>query len=182
MALSRERLQSLVDHSTDVVIATDRKGTIHYYNDGASRTLGYRSEEILGAFVGRLYPSVDEAKRVMAAMRDAERGGAGFVDTIRTALVAKSGEHIPVAISGAVFKEEDGEEAGTIGFAKDLRDILHNEGLARLGEAAIGLSHEINNPLAVIVNQVELLERDVERLAKEIDTSVECERLDAVSR
>lgn len=96
MALSRERLQSLVDHSTDVVIATDRKGTIHYYNDGASRTLGYRSEEILGAFVGRLYPSVDEAKRVMAAMRDAER--------------------------------------------------------------------------------------DVERLAKEIDTSVECERLDAVRR
>lgn len=182
MALSRERLQSLIDRSTDVVIATDRKGTVGYYNDGATRVLGYRPDEIMGTFVGRLYPSVDEAKRVMAAMREAERGGAGFADSVRTEFVTKSGEHIPVAISGTIMKDESGAEAGTIGFAKDLRDILHTEGLARLGEAAIGLSHEINNPLAVIVNQVELLERDVERLAKEIDTSVECERLDAVRR
>jgi CheY-like chemotaxis protein len=54
--------------------------------------------------------------------------------------------------------------------------------LATLGEVAIGLSHEINNPLAVIVNQAELLERDVQRLAGERDCSVESERLDAVRR
>ena len=34
---------------------------------------------------------------------------------------------------------------------------------------AVGLSHEINNPLAVIVNQVELLEREVMALAGERD-------------
>ena len=47
---------------------------------------------------------------------------------------------------------------------------------------AIGLAHEISNPLAVIVNQAELLERDIERLAGEVDSSVETERLDAIRR
>ena len=51
-----------------------------------------------------------------------------------------------------------------------------------LGEVAIGLSHEINNPLAVITNQAELLERDLERLAGERDYSVEVERIDALRR
>jgi CheY-like chemotaxis protein len=46
----------------------------------------------------------------------------------------------------------------------------------------VGLSHEINNPLAVILNQAELLQRDIVRLAGERDVSVEEERLDAVRR
>jgi light-regulated signal transduction histidine kinase (bacteriophytochrome) len=78
--------------------------------------------------------------------------------------------------------DDDGREDGTIGFAKDLREILHKDQLATLGEVAIGLSHEINNPLAVIVNQTELLESDIARLADELDCSVENERLDAIRR
>jgi len=182
MELSRDRLQRLIDRSTDIVVGTDRKGIVIYYNDGASRILGYRPEEIMGRFVGQLYPSVDEAKRVANAMRSPEFGGAGLAETLETEFVAKGGSRIPVAISGTLITDEDGNESGTIGFAKDLRDILHRQGLARLGEAAIGLSHEINNPLAVIVNQAELLEGELERLAGEDDTSVECERLDAVRR
>jgi PAS domain S-box-containing protein len=182
MALSRERLQQLIDRSSDIVVATDRKGTVVYYNDGASRILGYRPEEIMGCFVGLLYPTIDEAKRVMQAMRSPGHGGVGYVETVETEFMSKSGERIPVAISGTLIIDEEGHENGTIGFAKDLREILHREGLARLGEAAIGLSHEINNPLAVIVNQIELLEVEIERIAGDRDTSVESERLEAVRR
>jgi PAS domain S-box-containing protein len=180
--LSRERLQRLVDHSTDIVVATDRRGRVSYYNDGATKSLGYRPEEILGGFVGRLYSSVEEAKRVMQAMRGTEHGGAGIADTVPTTFLSKSGEKIPVAISGTIIYDERGEENGTIGFAKDLRDILHKDQLATLGEVAIGLSHEINNPLAVIVNQLELLDQEVQRLAGDRDCSVEEERVDAVRR
>jgi PAS domain S-box-containing protein len=164
------------------VVATDRKGTVIYYNDGAKETLGYSEAEVLGAFVGKLYPSLEEAKRVMAAMRSPEHGGKGIVENFRTSFLSKAGEQIPVAISGCILRDERGEEDGTVGFAKDLREILHKEELATLGEVAIGLSHEINNPLAVILNQMELLERDVCELAAERDVSVEMERLDAVRR
>ncbi len=182
MKLTRHTLERLIAHSTDIVVATDRKGTVVYYNDGAQRILGYEPEEVLGSFVGRLYPSVDEAKRVAEAMRNEGFGGEGVVETLETTFVSRSGEHIPVAISGTLLHDEHGREDGTIGFAKDLREILNHEKLATLGEVAIGLSHEINNPLAVIVNQVELLERDIERRAGEEDCAVECERLDAIRR
>jgi PAS domain S-box-containing protein len=180
--LTKERLEQLVARSTDIVVATDRKGIVIYYNDGAKTSLGYSEAEVLGAFVGKLYPSLEEAKRVAAAMRSPDYGGKGIVETFRTTFLSKAGEEIPVAISGAILIDEHGEEDGTVGFAKDLREILHREELAALGEVAIGLSHEINNPLAVMLNQMELLERDICELAGERDVSVEMERLDAVRR
>jgi len=182
MTLSRARLQQLLDRSTDIVVATDRKGTVVYYNDGAQKGLGYTQDEVLDTFVGRLYPDLQEAKRVKAAMRSPEHGGKGIVETFETRFLSKGGEEIPVAISGTLLYDEQGAEDGTIGFAKDLRDILHRDQLATLGEVAVGLSHEINNPLAVILNQSALLEGDVSRLGGERDVSVENERLDAIRR
>jgi PAS domain S-box-containing protein len=183
MALTRERLEHLIARSPDIVVGTDRRGTVIYYNDGAKKTLGYAPEEVLGAHVGIFYPDLAEAKGVMSAMRN---GPEGVVDTFRTCFVSKTGERIPVAISGSILYETlpSGEkvEDGTIGFAKDLREILHRDQLATLGEVAIGISHEINNPLAVILNQAELLEHDVARLAGEGESAVEVERVDAIRR
>jgi PAS domain S-box-containing protein len=186
MAITRERLEHLIARSTDIVVGTDREGTVVYYNDGAKKTLGYAPEEVLGTHVRVFYPDLGEAKRVMKAMRGPAHGGEGIVDTFRTTFVSKSGEHIPVAISGTIFYETRAGggrvEDGTIGFAKDLREILHKDQLATLGEVAVGLSHEINNPLAVILNQAALLEHDVSRLAGDAECAVEVERLDAIRR
>jgi PAS domain S-box-containing protein len=180
--VSQETLERLIARSTDIVVATDRAGRVIYYNDGASRILGYKIHEILGHNVVTLYPSLAEAKRVMKAMRGEDHGGRGVVETFQTAFRAKSGEDIPVAISGTLLHDAKGNEDGTIGFAKDLREILRKDQLATVGEIAVGLSHEINNPLGVIVNQLELLEHDLFALAGEGDVSVECERIDAMRR
>jgi PAS domain S-box-containing protein len=175
-------LERLTDRSTDIVVATDRKGCVVYYNDGASKSLGHDPKKILGEFVGAFYPSVDEARRVAQAMRDPDQFAPGVVENFQTSFMAASGEEIPVAISGTLLYDEDGVENGTIGYAKDLREILHKDQLATLGEVAIGLSHEINNPLAVILNQMEMLESEVYSLAQEGDCSVEVERIDAIRR
>ena len=182
MPLTREMLERLTDRSADIVVATDRKGRIVYYNDGASRSLGYESGEILGEFVGTFYPSVEEARRVAAAMRDPNQSGQDVIESFSTTFLTRSGEEIPVAISGTLLYDAQGVENGTIGYAKDLREILHKDQMAVLGEVAIGLSHEINNPLAVILNQLELLESEISRLAGERDCSVEDERLDSIRR
>jgi len=182
MGLSKEQLERLIAQSTDIVVGTDRAGNVVYYNDGATRILGYKHEEVLGSYVTRLYPDIDEARRVMRAMRDRGHGGEGVVETFQTRFLSKDGEEIPVAITGTILYDDAGEEDGTIGFAKDLREILRKDKLATLGEVAIGLSHEINNPLAVLVNQLTLLERDVEALAGERDCAVEYERIDAIRR
>lgn len=182
MSLNPEIFQQLVAQSSDIVVATNRQGVVIYYNDGAARILGYHSDEILGHFVVELYPSLDEARRVMAAMRSDKIGSAGSIDTFQTMFVSKSGERIPVAISGTILRDAAKQEVGTIGFAKDLREILRRDQLATLGEVAIGLSHEVNTPLSVILNQIELLEQDVETLAGEKDCSVPLERVDSIRR
>lgn len=180
--LTKDQLERLTNRSPDIVIATDRKGRVIYFNDGAHDTLGYESEEVLGEFVGMFYPSLDEARRVGAAMRSPEYGGESRVNSLETTFVAHSGEHIPVAISGTLLYDDEGLYDGTIGYAKDLREIRRKDKLATLGEVAIGLAHEINNPLAVIVNQAALLESEVGTLAGDCDCSVENERLDAIRR
>ena len=182
MLLSKEKLEGLISRSTDIIIATDRKGRIIYYNDGASRSLGYSQEEILGSFVAIAYPDVEEAKRVMRAMRGPDHGGVGIVETFQTTLLSREGQHIPVAMSATITYDESGEPDGTIGYAKDLREILRKDKLATLGEVAVGLSHEINNPLAVILNLLDLLEREIEELAGDLDSSVEVERLHGMRR
>jgi PAS domain S-box-containing protein len=159
MPLTKESLERLLESSPDIVVATDAHGQVAYYTDGARENLGYGREEIIGRFVAQLYPSLEEAKRVMSAMRDPNQDGRGRIVNFPTTFVAKDGREIPVAISGTVLYDEDGGEKGTIGFAKDLREFIRRDQLAVLGEIGIGLSHEINNPLAVITNQVELVDR-----------------------
>jgi len=182
MPLSLELLERLVEASPDIVIATDRHGTVCYYNDGARQNLGFLREEIIGRDVSNLYPSLDEARRVMAAMRDPTHGVRGRVVNFPTRFISKDNREIAVAISGVIVYADDGREDGTIGFAKDISEILRKDQLATLGEIAVGLSHEINNPLAVIVNQLELVEQYLRAQAAPCDLEIMSARLDSVHR
>jgi len=174
--------ERLVESSPDIVIAVDRSGAIIYYNDGAEKGLGYTAAEMLGQNVGRLYPSMQEAHRVMVAMRSDEHGGPGKVKNFETTFVTRWGEQMPVAISGSILYDENGLEIGSIGFAKDIREIRQHDRLATLGEVAVALCHEINSPLEVILNDVELLGGFVRQKATDEEAVVEEERVEAVRR
>ena len=175
--------ERLLESSLDIVIAVDRKGQIIFYNDGAYKTLGYTSAEILGKQVTTVYPSLDEARAVKAAMRSGEFSGErGKVKNFETVLVAKSGERIPVAISGSLIYDETGAEIGSIGFLKDLRDIRRRDQLATLGELAVGLAHRVNNPLEVIFNNLDLLSKHLAQILSDEECVVQEERIESIQR
>jgi PAS domain S-box-containing protein len=180
--LPSSSFERLVESSPDMVVAVDRSGAVIYFNDGAEKGLGYSAAEIVGQSVGRIYPSMQEAHRVMAAMRSDEHGGPGKVKNFETIFVTRLGEQIPVAISGSVLYDENGLEIGSIGFAKDIREIRQRDRLATLGEVAVALCHEINSPLEVILNDVELLGGFVKEKASDEEAVVEEERVEAVRR
>jgi PAS domain S-box-containing protein len=164
--------EKLVESSPDIVVAVDHRGTISFYNDGARKTLGYTPEEVTGEHVTRLYPDLTEARKVMAAIRAGQH--------CETVFVTKGGNRIPVLIAGSIIRDAEGCELGSIGFAKDLRETRRRDQLATLGEVAIGLAHEINNPLEVIVNNLNLLEAHVAKVSSDEDFIVEGERLDSI--
>src|SRR5260370_33870854 len=93
-------LEQLIEISPDIVVAVDRTGTIVFYNDGAEKNLGYAAAEILGKKVTLLYPSLQEGRRVMAAMRSNGWGGPGKIKSFETGFVECRGKHLPRAIAG----------------------------------------------------------------------------------
>lgn len=181
MSLPAQYFQKLVESCPDIIISVDRRGTITFYNDGARRNLGFTPEEMLGRNVLEIYADLEAARKVMAAMRAGVGEGKGKVSNFETSLKTRDGQMIPVAISAAIIYGENGEEIGSIGFAKDIREIRHRDQLATLCELAIGLSHEVNNSLEVLVNQIEMLQTYVGRVASDEDYLVESERLESVS-
>lgn len=158
-------LETLIEDSLDAIISTDKEGMVVLFNKGAEGLLGYTREEILGRYVAVLYESEERAKEVMRRMR--EEGGA--VSAFETILGAKDGSQIPVLISASILYDEEGEEAGTVGFNKDLRErkraqasIVAAEKLAALGRLTAGVSHEILNPLNIITMSLQLMTSDPE--------------------
>lgn len=181
MALPVQYFQKLVESCPDIIISVDTQGTITFYNDGARQNLGFAYEEVLGKNVLEIYPSVDEARRVMAAMRADNAEGKGRVRNFETTFKTKKGEAVPVTISASIIYDEQGKEVGSIGFAKDIREIRRRDRLVTLGEIAIGLSHEINNSLEVLVNQTEMVKKYVERVANDEDYIVESDRVESIA-
>jgi PAS domain S-box-containing protein len=173
--------EKLLESSPDIVVAVDRQGTIIFYNDGAKQTLGYTAKEVLGQNVAMVYPSADEARRVMAALR-ADQGGKGHIHNFECQLKNKAGLVVPVAMSGSVIYDQRGKEHGSIGFAKEIAELQLREQIETLGELAIGLAHEINNPLESLVNNVELLDRFLKKHAAGDDYRAEHERLASMKR
>jgi PAS domain S-box-containing protein len=169
--------EKLLESSPDIVVAVDREGTIIFYNDGARQTLGYSLAEVLGKSVTLLYASEDEARRVMAALRSEEHAGAGRIHNFECNLKNKAGRNVPVAMSGSLIHDQRGREHGSIGFAKEISELQLHEQIETLGELAIGLAHEINNPLESLVNHVEMLERFLRKHALGDDYQAEHRRL-----
>jgi PAS domain S-box-containing protein len=182
--LPKVYFERLLESSPDIVVAVDRDGKVIFYNDGAKRTLGFRTEEVLGRPVEAFYPSPEEARRVMKAMRSGDNGGggAGFLKNFETQFVNRRGDPVPVAVSGTIIYDTTGRELGSIGFAKDISMLRHHEQMETLGQLAIGLAHEINNPLESLVNNVEMFERYLKQHASAEEYATEHARVDAMKR
>ena len=176
--LDQNYLKQLIESSPDIIIAVDRDGTVIYYNDGARQNLRFSADEIIGQPVTRIYPTKEEAQRVMRAMRAS--ADSGRISSFETVLRDKDNREIPVAISGSIIHDEHGTEIGSIGYARDIRRMRQREQLATCGEIAVSLAHEINNPLEAIINNLELLTRCLEGRLTPAEKVVEDERVDSI--
>lgn len=123
---SNEFLSNLIDSSVDGIIAADMTGTVIIFNEGAENLLGYRADEVIGKFsVVNFYPP-GVAQQIMRKLRSEDFGGKGKVLPHRIIGVHKSGENIPVSLSGAMI-HQDGKEIASVGIFYDLREILKAE-------------------------------------------------------
>ena len=120
-----ERLSSLLDISTDAIIAADYRFNIIFFNKGAERIFGHTADEILGHPLTALVPSlasdVARFRAVQCTQDDSNKPG----ERAEVLALRQDGSAFPAEVSLSIL-DEDG---GTVCLAI-LRDISEKKRVA----------------------------------------------------
>jgi PAS domain S-box-containing protein len=169
---TKEFLERLIDSTVDAIIASDLRGNIILFNQGAERLFGYRSQEIIGKKpVWELYEH-GVARQIMRMLRSTSYGGVGRLEQTRREVRTRSGEIVPVSITASIIYEGD-REVATVGIITDLRERIRmeqrllqaqqklqiTEKQAVVAELAGAAAHELNQPLTSIMGYAQLVQR-----------------------
>ena len=170
---TKEFLEKLVDSTVDAVVALDMSGRFILFNKGAEALTGYTAQEAMGKLSGTdFFVGEEVGAELLKRMRAAEHGGPGRLALTRQEIVAKSGERVPVNMTGSILYEGESEVA-MVGILRDLRDRVQLE--RKLSDATLRLersersaemialagtaAHELNQPLTSVLGYAELLKR-----------------------
>ena len=158
----------LVQASMDGIIVNDLLGNILIFNEGASRILGYRPEEVDRKMkASDLYPDKQAHEIKQLIYSPATAGSASWKimkpwRAIRTAPWCPSGCR-PASSGKAARRSASSVISGTCGNGSAWkRSLVRNERLATLGRMVAHVSHEIKNPLAAIGGFAQQCERQAD--------------------
>ncbi|CAD5106879.1 PAS domain-containing sensor histidine kinase [Zestomonas carbonaria] len=173
---NRRRLAEVVEANTDPVLFLDADGRITYLNPAARRTLLLDEEQPLPA-LAELF-SADELLRLHEeGRRAAESCGVWTADA--RLQPPGGGASVPVSLVLLAHHAAGGERYYSL-VARDMTErelreaqqrrhqdeLAHTARLVTLGELASGIAHEINQPLAAVVNYASASQRYLQSLGR----------------
>jgi len=160
---SEAHWRSIVESAVDGIIVIDASGRIEAFNPAAERLLGYAEAEVIGQNVNVLMPSPYHEEHDGYLARYLQTGAAKIIGIGREVrALRRDGTTLPVHL--AVGEMTVNGERKFTGILHDLSSRVRMEeqlrdqaALARLGEMAAVLAHEIKNPLAGIRGAVQVI-------------------------
>ena len=170
---SEERWRAIVESAVDAIIVIDGRGTIEAFNPAAERLFGYAEHEAVGQNVSLLMPSPYREEHNSYLARYQREGDARVIGIGREV----NGRHrdrsvVPVHLS--VGELVVGGERKFVGILHDLtlrkrmeQQLSEQQSLAKIGEMAAVLAHEIRNPLAGIRGAMQVMAARYEPASKE---------------
>jgi PAS domain S-box-containing protein len=147
----------------DAVIATGPDGKVEFLNPEAERLTGRKLAEVKGKNIKEVFPIVNETTG------DTIEDPVGLVVSSgqvvglanHTALKRADGVLTPIEDSAAPIRDDRGELAGVVLVFRDVtaerkqQEILRKtEKLSTAARLSATMAHEINNPLAAVVNLI----------------------------
>ena len=160
---SEARWRSIVESAVDAIVVIDARGRIEAFNPAAVKLFGYSVAEVLGRNVNVLMPSPfhEEHDHYMTRYQTTHEKKIIGIGREVTGL-RKDGSTFPVHLSVGEMVLE-GETKFT-GILHDLTartrieaQLREQASLARLGEMAAVLAHEVKNPLAGIRGAIQII-------------------------
>lgn len=173
-------LSSVINLMPSVIIGVDKDCRINQWNIEAEKVYGFKRDKVLEQPLVDVVPSLSgELERV----RNALKTGLKVVDTQVRRYVGKRVHYENLTIyplnqpgvEGAVIRIDDITDR--MNFEQM---VVQNEKMLSVGGLAAGMAHEINNPLAVILGNVQNITRQTSHgldkndlVAQECGTSIE---------
>ncbi|MCP4198583.1 MAG: PAS domain S-box protein [Proteobacteria bacterium] len=171
----RNLLGSIVDSMESIIIGIDRDLRVTQWNKQAAAVTGNSAAQALAKPLGEVFPKMaSEVGWVKEAIDFGKR-------TAQIKVPIPMGKEIrywnvttyPIfeeQLVGAVLRIDDVTEQ--VHFEET---VVQSEKMMSVGQLAAGMAHEINNPLAGILQNAEVLRmRLTERLAKNLHAAEEC--------
>ena len=155
--------RALIDSSLDIIIVVDEHRRILEFNPAAQRAFGYRSEEMLGQAIDRLYADQQFGKHIDTTARQQGR----YVHEVVNR--RKDGSEFECVLSASVLREGTGEILGVMNVSRDITDqkraVAELRQAKEAAEAAnqakteflTTMSHEIRTPMNAIIGMADLL-------------------------
>ena len=166
LRVSEERFRGIADaHPVPVIVTRLEDGEILYASPAAARLWGVQLDHLLGANKRTFYAGQQDLDRAEQIYLDQS-----FLDSFEVVFRRSDGTTLPAAISSRPIVY-DGVDAVVTGIfdltelkaaeeeiAKQQEALHQSEKLNALGAMLAGISHELNNPLSVLVGQALLLQ------------------------
>jgi PAS domain S-box-containing protein len=159
IARSEASFRALIEESPDAVFV-HRDGTLVYANARTSTYLGYANTELVGMRVSLVSPEISQGSQRLVTTNQAPA-----VREVR--MLRKDGSSIFVEIS-ALEVDFAGSPA-QLSIARDCTErkalearLMASDRMASIGTLAAGIAHEINNPLAYLKANLEVISEELE--------------------
>lgn len=160
---SEAHWRSIIDSAVDGIIVIDAKGCIEAFNYGAERLFGYRALEVIGRNLNMLMPSPYHEEHDAYLARYLATGTKKIIGIGREVTgLRRDGTTFPVHLS--VGEMAIGRERKFTGILHDLsarvrieEQMREQTALAKLGEMAAVIAHEVKNPLAGVRGAIQVI-------------------------
>jgi two-component system sensor kinase FixL len=160
---SEARWRSIIKSAVDGIVVIDSRGRIESFNPAAERLFGYLEADIIGQNVHILMPSPYREEHDYYLERYLRTGAAKIIGIGREVTgKRRDGTTFPVHLSVGEMAV-NGERKFT-GILHDLSGRIQMEeqlreqtALARLGEMAAVIAHEVKNPLAGVRGAIQVI-------------------------
>lgn len=154
---TEEQYRQIVEATAEGIMKVDAAARLVFVNRRLAAMLGYGAAAMLGLSVSAFMTS--PGAQVVA--RSLEGGGAR-IGPVDTTFRRKDGTDLAVNVAVTALFDTEDRDVGSLAMVRDVTErkklesqLMVSDRMASVGTLAEGIAHEINNPLAVVIANLE---------------------------